>query len=311
LLVKSLRPFLLPLLAFILFALALAAFASLNYSWAGWGYAECYPGCFCEAFRPGGIVQPLSSWSNMFYIAAGLLILGSLSLPQKPVILPALVRRGPGSGAKDLSDDGETLRFPSHSFGVLRAGAQGDNQSGNNLLSSSRAYAAGFGIAVILIGVTSLFFHVSLTQVGRWFDYMGMYAFAGFALLYSLARLFRWKGRTFAGAYVLLLGTLGALWVYAPALRRPALGGLILAIILVEAFAHWRRRPFPIRTGWLVAALACFVAAYAVNMADEAGPLCAPDSLWQWHAVWHLLTAASTLLLYVYYRSERESRTQD
>jgi hypothetical protein len=259
---KYFKSYFYPFVALVMFALALSEFAGLDYSWAGWGYATCYPGCFCEVFRPGGIVQPISSWSNFFYLAAGLFILGSLSLP----------------------------------------GAAGEG----NLIRRSRGFAAGFGIAVVCIGLTSLFFHVSLTQFGRWLDYMGMYAFAAYALLYSLTRLRSGGGRAFLVAYVILLAALGALWVYLPAGRRVVLGGLILGIVLVEAYAHRVRRPFSIRTRRLIAALACFLAAYAVNMADEAGLICAPESAWQWHAVWHLLTAASTLLLYAYYRSERE-----
>jgi dihydroceramidase len=257
------KAFFWPIFAFVMITLAVIEFNSLNYSWTGWGLASCYPGCFCEAFRPGGIVQPLSSYSNLFYILVGLLILGALNLPIR---------------------DGK-----------------------NNLMNRVRGYPIGFGIAIIAIGATSLFFHVSLTEFGRWLDYMGMYAFVAFALMYSLTRLFGWKGRTFAILYVILLAVFGALYIAVPEIRRPLLGGLILAVILAEILAHWVRRPLQIKTGYFVASLACFLVAYAINMSDEVGALCVPESPWQWHAVWHLLTAVSTGLLYLYYRSEDET----
>jgi len=270
--VRSLRSFLWPIAAFILITIGIAwanghpakceGTLPCAPTWPGWQPASCYPGCFCEAFHAGGIVQPLSSYSNLFYILAGLLILGTRNLP-----------------AQDAR---------------------------NNLMTRRRGYITGYGWAAVGIGVTSLFFHVSLTHIGRWFDYMGMYAFTGYALVYSLARFRRWNDRTFIVPFALLLAALGGLWFAAPDSRRPLLGGLILGLIVVEAVVHWARRPIRIRTRYFLASLACFLVAYSINMSDEAGALCVPESAWQWHAVWHFLTAASTVLLYVYYRTEDE-----
>ncbi len=264
---KISKTFFWPIVIFILAAVATAALGALPFPWPGWPLASCYPGCFCEASHVGGIVQPLSAYSNLFYVLAGLMILATRDLP-----------------ARD---------------------ARG------NRMTRRRGYIAGYGWAVVAIGVTSLFFHVSLTHTGRWLDYMGMYAFVGYALAYSLARLRRWNDATFLGVYALLLTVLGALWFASPVCRRPLLGALILGVILVEIAAHWIRRPLRIRTPYFLAALACFFIAYAINMADESGALCVPASPWQWHAVWHFLTAASTVLLYLYYRSEDEKRIED
>jgi len=266
---KIVKPFLWPVAIFIMITAAVVAFdASCRVgalpcalTWAGWGLASCYPGCFCEAFRAGGIVQPLSSYSNLFYILAGLLILGSRGLP-----------------APDAK---------------------------NNRMNRERGYITGFGAAVIGIGVTSMFFHVSLTQIGRWLDYMGMYAFVGYCLVYSLARFRGWSGRTFLILYAVLLASLGLLWFAAPEFKRYLLAGLILAVIVVEAVVHRVRRPFRIRTRYFITSLAVFLAAFAINVLDDK-VLCVPASLWQWHAVWHFMTAVSAGLLYLYYRSEEK-----
>ncbi|MBN1438525.1 MAG: hypothetical protein JW929_03870 [Anaerolineales bacterium] len=257
---RFLKPFFLPLAAFALIAAMTLGLEALPFPWPGWKLASCYPGCFCEAFRAGGVVQPLSSYSNLFYLLAGLLILGA-------------------SGA---------AWFPARA----------------NRMTRHRGYAAGFGLAVIFIGVTSFFFHVSLTHAGRWLDYLGMYAFAGYALLYGLARLRRWSDAAFLAAYFLLLAACGGLWFAAPGMRRPLLGGLIVGVTAVEVGAHWIRRLLRIRTRYLLGALGCFLAAYALNMADESGAICAPASLWQWHVVWHFLTAVSAGMLFLYYYSE-------
>ena len=260
---KSIQPFFGPLAAFLIITAAMLTLGALPFPWPGWQPASCHPGCFCEAFSAGGVVQPLSSYSNLFYILAGLLILGTRDLP---------------------------------AFGLRE-----------NRMARRRGYIIGFGGAVIAIGVTSFFFHVSLTHIGRWLDYLGMYAFTGYALAYSLARLRRWNDGTFVAVYAVLLIALGGLWFAAPGYRRPLLGVLILGIAAVEAAAHWIRRPFRIRTRFLLASLACFLAAYAINLSDESGALCTPSSWWQWHVVWHFLTAVSTVFLFGYYLSEKEA----
>jgi hypothetical protein len=259
------RSFLWPIVIFIIVAAAMVWTDGRpplqNYAWHCLQRASCYPHCFCEAFHAGGIVQPLTSYSNLFYILAGLLILGSRGLPV------------PGSK--------------------------------NNLMIRRRGYITGFGAAVIGIGITSMFFHVSLTTLGWWLDYMGMYAFVGYCLVYGLARFRGWNGRTFALLYAVLLAALGLGWIAAPEFKRYLLAGLILAVIVVETVAHRVRRPFRIRTYYFVAALAVFLLAFAFNVLDDS-VLCAPASLWQWHALWHFMTAVSAGLLYLYYRSEEE-----
>ena len=70
-----------------------------------------------------------------------------------------------------------------------------------------------------------------------------------------------------------------------------------------------RRRPFvTIRRRWAVAALALFLAAFAVWIPSRSGgALCDPDSWIQGHAVWHLLCAAAAGCLFVYFLSEDTS----
>ena len=52
------------------------------------------------------------------------------------------------------------------------------------------------------------------------------------------------------------------------------------------------------------------LAATGINLLDESGAWCRPASLWQWHAVWHFLTAAAICLLFLYYRTEDDGEAQ-
>ena len=64
-----------------------------------------------------------------------------------------------------------------------------------------------------------------------------------------------------------------------------AAGGVYVAALAVSA----RRR----RSTWITAAgiLAIGLAAYAAGRSGS--PLCRPDSLWQYHGAWHVLSAAA------------------
>ena len=78
---------------------------------------------------------------------------------------------------------------------------------------------------------------------------------------------------------------------------------LIIAIILELALARPLRPQ--VRTGYYIAGLIANIVAFTIWNLDQRGQLCSPDSLWQGHAVWHLLGAVALWFAFLYYRSER------
>ena len=233
-------------------------------SWASLRLSPCYPGCFCEAFQRGAIVQPFSSYSNVWYVLAGLGIIASAK-----------------------------IYFP------------GDAQR-TNLLIRQPSYIISYGIVAIFIGLTSFFYHISLTLVGRWADYMGMYAFASFAVVYNLTRLRIVRGWLFAITYAVINFGLAVPMMAISSLefKRALLLGTILTIIGLEGIIHLARHPPRLRYVFFVSALGVMAAATGINLLDENGLWCSHTSLWQWHAVWHFLTTVSISLLFLYYRTE-------
>ena len=268
---SDLRSFWLPGLAFLLITLV-AIIYGLNpgISWAGLRPSPCYPGCFCEAFQRGAIIQPLSSYSNLWYVLVGLGIIASarISLP-------------------------------------------GDGTRTNYLLRQS-FYIIVYGLAAIFIGLTSFFYHVSLTLVGRWADYMGMYALASFAVAFNLVRLGIVRGRAFAIIFTALNLSLAIPMMAVSSLivKRALLMGTILIMIGLEGIIFLIRQPPRLRYIYLISALGILTAATGVNLLDESGRWCSHTSLWQWHAVWHFLTAVSISLLFLYYRTEDDRKRQ-
>lgn len=63
----------------------------------------------------------------------------------------------------------------------------------------------------------------------------------------------------------------------------------LAAVCLAGAVRHARRR----RRAWMAAAVV-FVLALAAYAAGRSGsPLCEPDSVWQYHGLWHVLSGAA------------------
>ncbi len=187
---------------------------------------------------------------------------------------------------------------------ILSARPAAGAQMRASLMLSQPAYRIVFGASTVVIGLGSLFYHASLSFAGQWFDVMGMYLLATFMALYGLARIRPLRGPRFALLYVAVNGVLGALLIAVPEVRRQIFAGLILAVIALEGWIALRHRPL-MRYGYFGAALVSFAVAYAIWLLDTARALCAPDSLLQGHALWHLLGALAASLIYAYYRSEQ------
>jgi dihydroceramidase len=289
-----------PLTILVLITFVLVPLTWLPAPWAGWRPATCLPdACFCEPISDGFIRQPMNTWSNLAFVLVGLLIL-------EDVLRPASTR--------------------------------------SNLLAQRRTYGVIYGTAVILIGLGSWFYHASLTFIGQWFDVMGMYLLGTFMVLYNIARLLAssqvmhpyasWKGvgtpfvqmtgRIFALGYVLFNIVLGLSLIIVPELRRYLFGMLLVVTIALEVIIRYRSRGFSrnhsgytdrlkpqIQTGYFIVALLIYVLAQIIWTLDLNHSVCDPHGVLQGHAAWHVLTALSAGLLYLYYRSERTDLSGD
>jgi hypothetical protein len=266
---RFIRPFALV----VLITSALILLSGLPAPWVAWRPATCMPdACFCEAIGDGFIRQPIDTWSNLAFVLLGLLILEDVWRP---------------SSAR------------------------------SNLLAQRRVYGIVYAVAVMLIGLGSWFYHASLTFVGQWFDVMGMYLLGTFMVLYNVARLRPLSGRAFAVSYVLFNLALGLSLIVVPELRR-YLFGILLVVTMALEYSNrvssirresltGRRNPVSPDLRYFGAALLVYVLAQIIWTLDLNHIVCDPADLLQGHAVWHVLTALSAGLLYLYYRSEHAS----
>ena len=166
--------------------------------------------------------------------------------------------------------------------------------------------AAGvLGTSAIIVGIGSVLLHATLTLWGQFFDVLGMYLISGFFLVIALAKWRHIPDRRALVYYAVLCAVLVTILYALPEVRRWLFAVVLIAAIILELVFARPRRP-QVRTGYYIAGLIANIVAFTIWNLDQRGQLCAPDSLLQGHAVWHLLGAVALWFAFLYYRSERE-----
>lgn len=163
--------------------------------------------------------------------------------------------------------------------------------------------ASMLGVAAIIVGIGSVLLHATLTLWGQFFDVLGMYLVSGFFLVSALAKWRSTPDRRAMIYYALLCIVLVAILYALPEVRRWLFAVILLAAIVLELVFARPLRP-QVRTGYYVAGLVANIVAFTIWNLDQRGQLCAPDSLLQGHAIWHLLGAVALWFAFLYYRSE-------
>jgi len=178
-----------------------------------------------------------------------------------------------------------------------------------NPLTRTRFYPGAFAVTTALLGPGSMFLHGSLTREGGTLDVASMYLFAGLLLAYSATRLLRLSRRAFGAVFAAVSGTLIALQATVGLFVELVFGLLLLAFGASEGMLRRRRPELGADLRPLLAAAALFGLAFALWVPSlSGGPFCAPESLLQGHAAWHLLCAASAGCTFLYLASEQEHR---
>lgn len=209
----------------------------------------------------------------------------------------------------ELPRSGQMLLQPANSwssFGFVAVGSWIMLGAGLRPGSALGGFAAlWLGFTAIVIGVGSVALHATLTLWGQFADVLGMYLLGSFTLAWAVMRWRGLSGRAAILLYVVVAGGLiGLLWVM-PETRRWLFAVLLVVAIAVE---WWGARPRRIgaRPQLLLLGLAANILAFAIWILDQTRTVCAPESLWQGHAAWHLLGAVAVGFSYAYYRSEAQ-----
>ena len=180
------------------------------------------------------------------------------------------------------------------------------------LMARSREWISGFpplaasvlGLAAVIVGIGSVLLHATLTLWGQFFDVLGMYLVSAFFLVSAVAKWRYIRDRRTMIYYALLCVVLVAILYALPEARRWLFALILIIAIILELALARPLRP-QVRTGYYLAGLIANIVAFTIWNLDQRGQLCSPDSLWQGHAVWHLLGAVALWFAFLYYRSER------
>jgi hypothetical protein len=167
---------------------------------------------------------------------------------------------------------------------------------------SSRVLVPAVALAACAVGLSSAYYHATLTFLGQYLDVMSMYLLGALLVCGAL-----WRRSTLGerGALVLFVGmavALGVAQYVEPELRRVLFALVLLPGIVLESTArvHGGARSghdlLPLRVG-----VGLLVLGYGFWLVDQWRLLCWPDSWFQGHAVWHVLTAVSAVLLVAHY----------
>lgn len=200
------------------------------------------------------------------------------------------------------------------------------NSINRNYVTKTPAMSFLFGVACCYLGFGSGLFHASLTRWGQQLDVGSMYAPLLACIAINLGRYAPWfpSIRTMSNpstqvptwpplvAGVIVISYL--LYHYKWSMSSGQVLPLHIAIVSGFAIADFipgswsfslrRLRTYSIHRRWLAVSLLAMILAVTCRQLDVAGKFSTPESWFQGHAVWHLLTAASLASMYLYYRSE-------
>jgi hypothetical protein len=165
--------------------------------------------------------------------------------------------------------------------------------------------AVTFGLTAIFVGLGSVLLHATLTLWGQFFDVLGMYFVSGFMLVSAVAKWRKLSDRQSIQLYVGVVIALGLILLAVPEVRRSLYAVVLVSAIIFELSFARPLRP-GVRIGFYASGILAKAVAFTVWNLDQRGTLCAPGSLVQGHAIWHLLGATALWLTFLYYRSEQQ-----
>ena len=209
----------------------------------------------------------------------------------------------------EASRTGSLFLQPSNSwsaFGYVLVGffIMGDARSRSRATALPVGAATMFGIAAIVVGVGSVLLHATLTLWGQFADVLGMYLVGGFSFVYAITRIAGLANRNATWLYIGVCAALVAVLLVMPEVRRWLFFVVLITALVLEIGFARRLRPGVVLR-YLLLGIAAKAVAFGIWTLDQKRILCAPDSLLQGHAIWHLLGALSIWLTYCYFRSEQ------
>lgn len=156
-----------------------------------------------------------------------------------------------------------------------------------------------YGLALASVGIGSIAFHGPVPPGARLLHDLTIAAVLAVIAARNLGVLLGWPRRAVAGMAIVVIGVIGAVMAFAPDAGNLLTGLVGAAAVTTEVMIYRSgRRRFSARVARiLVSVVVLLAAAGVINVLGRTGgPICDPDSLFQGHALWHVLTAAAFMV---------------
>lgn len=177
--------------------------------------------------------------------------------------------------------------------------------SKNNKLENFPLLTALMGFCFIYLSFGSAFFHASLTYLGQRVDMNGTYSISitllGIGLFHLLphSKLSEKSQKLWISCLLLIIIAFWQIHLMIPSsILLPILILLLLVSISIHYFNHRKEKSFFLA----ILGFVLMLIAVKIRTLDVQKVNCNPLSIYQGHAVWHLLTALSSFCSYAYFR---------
>ena len=269
---------------------------------------------WCERVHTGIFREPVNALSNLGFMVAGILMLYVL--------------------AQDSSSEHEDNRFHgldpifiTYASAVVWLGA------GSMLMHGTHTYWGGWADNIGMIMYILLPWLINVGEMGRWSSQRVLATYVVIVVIYAIAR---WVFGSGLGLHLDLWSLSIALWAISESLYRfwspsfrwlsglvgfvvAAIFGIMPSEMLEQPDRYWwillfwlpalvsSQSPRSKRSysPWFFLGAAAFVVAFVIWLRGRPGdPWCDPDSLFQLHGVWHLLSAFATWCIFKFLRTD-------
>jgi membrane protein len=154
--------------------------------------------------------------------------------------------------------------------------------------------------SMVVTGIGSTYYHMSMTFWGQYIDVAGMHMIALLIVLFSFRGTPKIKSR-FKLIYIIAFSCVAFLLYVAPETRRFLFAFLtVVGLVFEFLFAPNRRTASSYR--YLICGIITMATGFIVWILDNNHTLCSPESIFQGHGFWHIAGAASALLLWKHYQ---------
>lgn len=156
-----------------------------------------------------------------------------------------------------------------------------------------------FGLASIAVGIGSFIYHASFIFLGEQLDDDSMYLIGSYMLFFAIAHHRKLSTGIFILYFMGLNISFELLIFFFPVIRGMLFGILIVASLMITQ-AYLRKGLVKDEKQHFTIAIELFAAAYLIWILDKTHYLCYPNSFFQGHAIWHILSAVAGLYFFFF-----------